>query len=290
MSELRDEIAQDYASAKQQSEEVQNVNEAEEQTGNAVANADEWMNAPAAYTQERKDGFKNLPQDWRKYLIEREKQVEKGFSDFGNKVNGYKYVDDLFNGRQDRLKAAGFNTAKDYIDYLALVDECMASNPSATINELKRAYNITDGNVAANGSASDDLAAKVNMQERQLQQLVQAMQGDRIKRELDAFKATKDDAGNPKYPYFDDVIKNMCILMDKKICNNLEEAYNQSIWGNEEIRKKLIEAQTKADLANKTAAAQKAKDAGFTPTSKTTANEEDLSIDELIRAEKAKLG
>lgn len=290
MSELRDEIAQDYASAAAQSENVQNVNEAEEQTGNAVANADEWMNAPAAYTQERKDGFKDLPQDWRKYLIEREKQVEKGFSDFGNKVNGYKYVDDLFNGRQDRLKAAGINTAKDYIDYLALVDECMASNPSATINELKRAYNITDGNVAANGSASDDLAAKVNMQERQLQQLVQAMQGDRIKRELDAFKATKDDAGNPKYPYFDDVIKNMCILMDKKICNNLEEAYNQSIWGNEEIRKKLIEAQTKADLANKTAAAQKAKDAGFTPTSKATANEEDLSIDQLIRAERAKLG
>lgn len=290
MSELRDEIAQDYASAKQQSEEVQNVNEAEEQTGNAVANADEWLNAPAAYTQERKDGFKNLPQDWRKYLIEREKQVEKGFSDFGNKVNGYKYVDDLFNSRQDRFKARGFNNAKEVIDYYALLDDCFETDKKATYNELGKIYGITDGNVAANGSANDDLAAKINMQERQLMQLTQALQGDRIKREIEAFTASKDDAGNPKYPYFEDVKQNMGMLMDKGICKTLEEAYNQSIWGNEEIRKKLIEAQAKADLANKTAAAQKAKDAGFTPTSKTTANEEDLSIDELIRAEKAKLG
>ena len=290
MSELRDEIAQEFASAATQSNDVQNVDDTAEQAQDAVANADEWLNAPAAYTNERKDGFKDLPQDWRKYLIEREKQVEKGFSDFGNKVNGYKYVDELFNGRQDRLKAAGFNNAKDYIDFLALVDDCMAVNPSATINELKKMYGITDTNVAANGSVNDELAARINMQERQLQQLTQALQGDRIKRELDAFKATKDDAGNPKYPYFDDVVKNMCILMDKKVCNNLEEAYNQSTWANEDIRKKLIEAQTKADLANKTAAAQKAKDAGFTPTSKATANEEDLPLRELIRAEMEKLG
>lgn len=290
MSELRDEIAQEFASAGKQSDDVQNVNEAEEQTQATPAEVDEWLNAPAAYTQERKDGFKSLPQDWRKYLIEREKQVEKGFSDFGNKVNGYKYVDDLFNGRQDRLKASGFNNAKEYIDYLALVDDGLAVDPKATINELRKVYGITDGDVAANGSANDDLAAKVNMQERQLQQLMQALQGDRIRRELDTFKATKDDAGNPKYPYFDDVVKNMCMLMDSHVCKSLEEAYNQSIWGNEEIRKKLIEAQAKADLANKTAAAQKAKDAGFTPTSKTTANEEDLPLRELIRAEMEKLG
>lgn len=290
MSELRDEIAQDFASAAAQSENVQNVNEAEEQTGNAVANADEWMNAPAAYTQERKDGFKDLPQDWRKYLIEREKQVEKGFSDFGNKVNGYKYVDDLFNGRQERLKAAGFNNAKDYIDYLALVDECMANNPQATINELKNLYGITDGNVAATNNGSDDLVARINMQERQLQQLSQALQGDRVKREIDAFVATKDDAGNPKYPYFEDVKQNIGVLMGKGVCKTLEEAYNQSVWANEDIRKKLIEAQQKAELANKTAAAEKAKNAGFTPTSKATAPEEDLPLRDLIRAEMEKLG
>lgn len=290
MSELRDEIAQEFASAATQSDNVQNVDDTAEQTGNAVANADEWLNAPAAYTQERKDGFKDLPQDWRKYLIEREKQVEKGFSDFGNKVNGYKYVDELFNGRQDRLKAAGFNNAKDYIDFLALVDDGMAVNPSATINELKKMYGITDTNVAANGSANDELVARINMQERQLQQLTQALQGDRIKREIDAFTAAKDDDGNLKYPYYNEVWERMGVLMDKGVCKTLEDAYNQSIWANEDIRKKLIEAQAKADLANKTAAAQKAKDAGFTPTSKTTANEEDLPLRELIRAEMEKLG
>lgn len=290
MSELRDDIAQEFASAETQSDNVQNVNETEEQTQNAVANADEWLNAPAAYTQERKDNFKSLPQDWRKYLIEREKQVEKGFSDFGNKVNSYKYVDDIYNRRQQEFKSRGFNNAKELLEYYALVGECMDNDFDATVNELKQARNITGRNVTATNNGSDMLVERLNAQERQLQQLNQALANDRIKREVDAFVATKDDAGNPKYPYFKDVAHSVGMLMDKGVCKSLEEAYNQSIWANEDIRKKLIEAQQKADLANKTAAAEKAKNAGFTPTSKATADEEDLPLRELVRAEMAKLG
>lgn len=250
MSELRDELEAQFASAETQSDNAQNVNGTEEQAGNAVANADEWLNAPAAYTQDRKDNFKNLPQDWRKYLIEREKQVEKGFSDFGNKVNGYKYVDDLFNSRQDRFKARGFNNAKEVIDYFTLLDDCFEVDKKATYNELGKIYGITDGNVAAN-SNNNELLTRLNAQERQLQQLNQALQGDRIKREIDAFVSTKDDAGNPKYPYFEEVKQNIGMLMDRGVCKTLEEAYNQATWGNAEVRKKMLEAQQQADLTAK---------------------------------------
>lgn len=289
MSELRDELEAQFASAETQSDNAQNVNGTEEQAGNAVANADEWLNAPAAYTQDRKDNFKNLPQDWRKYLIEREKQTEKGFSDFGNKINSYKYVDDLFNGRQDRLKAAGFNNAKEYIDYLTLIDDCMVKNPSATINELKNWYKITDDGVAAN-SNNNELLTRLNAQERQLQQLNQALQGDRIKREIDAFVSTKDDAGNPKYPYFEEVKQNIGMLMDRGICKTLEEAYNQATWANAEVRKKMLEAQQQADLTAKTQAAEKAKQAGFSPTSKTTAPERELTLREELEKQFDELG
>lgn len=276
MSEIRDELEQQFTSAEQQQSEAQTVNDSAEQTQATPAEVDEWLSAPAAYTQERKDTFKDLPRDWRKYLIEREKQTEKGFSDFGNRINGYKYVDDLFNGRQNRLKASGFNSAKDYIEFLALVDDGLATNPKATIDELSKIY--TSNNVANTDNNTNELMQRINLQERQLQELNQAMNNDRIKREIDAFINAKDDAGNPKYPYFDDVKQNMGMLMDKGVCKTLEEAYNQCVWANEDVRKKLIDAQTKADLAARAEAAEKAKNAGFEPSSKATATEKELTL------------
>lgn len=287
MSELRDELEAQFASAETQSDNAQKVDETEEQTQTTPAEVDEWLNAPAAYTQDRKDNFKNLPQDWRKYLIEREKQTEKGFSDFGNKINSYKYVDELFNGRQDRLRAAGFNNAKDYFDFLALVDDGMATNPQATIKELSTFYGVGD---ATPNSNDNELLMRLNAQERQLQQLQSSLQGDKIKREIDAFVNSKDDAGNPKYPYFNDVKQNIGILMDRGVCKTLEEAYNQSVWANEEVRKKLIDAQQKAELNAKTEAAEKAKQAGFSPTSKATAPERELTLREELEKQFDELG
>ena len=270
MSEIRDELEQQFASADEQQSKEQKVNDTAEQAQNAVANVDEWLNAPAAYTNERKETFKALPQDWRKYLIEREKQVEKGFSDFGNKVNSYKYIDDLFNGRQERLKQMGFNNAKEWVEFMALADDGLAVSPKATIEELAGLYGVNTE--AKQGNETNELMARLNSNERQIQQLNQMFQDSLVKREIANFVNAKDDAGNPKYPYFEDVKQNMGVLMDKGICKTLEEAYNQSIWANEEVRKKLIEAQNKADLTAKTAAAAKAKEAGFTPTSKAEAS------------------
>lgn len=279
MSDLRDELEQQFTSAEQQQSEAQTVNDAAEQTQTTPAEVDEWLNAPAAYTQERKDTFKDLSQDWRKFLISREKQIEKGFSDFGNKINSYKYIDDLYNGRQDRLKQFGINSPREWAEYWSLISDSLATNPQATVEEIKNIYGL-NGNATKQDNNTNELTLRLNQQERQLQALNQALNGDRIKREIDAFMNAKDDAGNPKYPYFSDVSQNMGILMDKGVCKTLEEAYNQSVWANEGVRKKLIEAQQKAELAVKTEAAEKAKNAGFEPSSKATAPVKDLTLRE----------
>ena len=288
MSELRDELEAQFASAETQSDNVQKVDETEEQTQTTPAEVDEWLNAPAAYTQDRKDNFKNLPQDWRKYLIEREKQTEKGFSEFGNKINSYKYIDDLYNGRQDRLKQFGINSPRQWAEFWSLISDGLAVNPQATVDEIKNIYGL-NGNATPN-SNDNELLMRLNAQERQLQQLQSFLQGDKIKRDIDAFVNSKDDAGNPKYPYFNDVKQNIGILMDRGVCKTLEEAYNQSVWANEEVRKKLMDAQQKAELNAKTEAAEKAKQAGFSPTSKATAPERELTLREELEKQFDELG
>ena len=82
MSDLRDELEQGFSSVETQSETQTISDNVEEQpVSQEPAVIDEWMDAPKSYTKEYQDTFKTLSPDWRKYLIEREKQVERGFSE-----------------------------------------------------------------------------------------------------------------------------------------------------------------------------------------------------------------
>lgn len=275
MSDLHDELEQQFASADKQSEELANVNEAAEQTQATPAEVDEWMNAPAAYTNEFKEKFKTWPQEARKQIIEREKQVERGFSDFGNKINAYKYIDDAFNGRQERLKQGGYNSAKEWIEGLAQIDDAFAENPQATLKALAQYYGINP-TANENNNANNELENKVN----RLQALVTQQQQAAMQKQVDDFVNAKDDAGQAKHPYFEDVRQEMAALLGKGICQTLEEAYEKCIWANESVRDKLIASKQAADLAAKANEAEKKKQAGFTPQSKSEVPEKDLTLRE----------
>lgn len=288
MSELRDELEQQLASVEKQSE-TQQVNGAEEQIQPTPAEVDEYLDAPAAYAKEWKEKFKELPLDARKQIINREKQVEKGFSDLGNKLNGYKFIDDAFNSRAERLKKMGITTPKQYANFLALLDDGLFYNPAEIQKEIGQIYGW-ENNVAPQNGNADELTYRVNAQERQLQRLNQMFQESLMQREVASFLSAKDAAGNPKYPYYNEVRERMGVLMDSGACRTLEEAYNQCVWSDENVRKKLIEAQTKADLDAKAQAAEKAKQAGFTPQSKAVAPERELTLREELAKTYDELG
>jgi hypothetical protein len=283
MSDLRDELEQQFTSADTQSTTANNdVEEHQEET---VANVDEWLDAPKSYTKEYQGTFKDLPQDWRKYLIEREKQVEKGFSDFGNRVNSYKVYDDAFNSRQDRLKQAGINSAKDYFNLLTRIDDGLATDPNATIQALSEAYGISQ-------QPTSDLEQRL----RSIQQTVEAQQQyfaqqqkQAVEKSVADFASAKDEAGNPKHAYFDEVRADMAQLIQTGVAKDLEDAYNKCIWSNEAVRNKLIAEQSKANLQNKLNEAERAKKAGFNPQSKTTAPERELSLREELERQFANI-
>lgn len=277
--DLRDEIEQQFASAETQSNDVQ-TNDVEEQTQvQPTAEVDEWSVAPKSYKQEYQDNFKTLPQNWRQYLLEREKQVEKGFSDLGNKANSYKYIDDIFNGRQERLSQSGINNSKDYFSLLANIEDGLENNPAETIKSLASAYGV-DFNVPQEQQSNalmqqlKYLQATVNQQ----QAYFNAQQQKNANDEVNAFVNAKDDNGVVKHPYFEDVKDQMIQLLSKGVVSSLEDAYNHCIWANETVRNKLIAEKSQADLNAKVVNAEKAKAAGFNPTSKATAPEKELTL------------
>ena len=275
MSEIREELEKNFASAETQSKET-NANE-EQPANQEPAVTDEWMDAPKAYKKEFQDSFKTLSPEWRQYLIEREKQSERGFSDMGNKLNDLKWVDNLYNTRAERLKANGYSKAQDYIEQLAQIEDALSADPQSTLQALAEAYGVKFNDNTALSSLQrqvNDVQQLVAAQRQYIQQQQQET-GNRL---VNEFVNAKDEAGNPKHPYFNDVREVMTDLIRKGAANDLDTAYNMAIWTNGDIREKLIQAEKAKELAAKVDKAKKAKDAGFNPTSKTVppAKEETL--------------
>ena len=279
MSDLDEELEKNFASAEMQSES----NQVEEQPQVENQVLDEWMDAPKSYTKEFQEKFKELSPEWRKKLIEREKQIERGFSDLGNKANAYNWVNEAYNTRQARLAQSGINKAQDYFNLLAQIDDALAKDPTSAIQALADSYGVKFGD---NNADLNSIRGQI----RDMQQLItnqqaylQEQQKIQANQTLDDFVKAKDEAGNSKHPYFDDVRQDMIALIRGGVSQTLDDAYNRAVWANEAVRNKLIAAKSQAELNSKVVEAGKAKAAGFNPSSKVDPAEREKSLDEMLR-------
>ena len=286
MSDLRDELESGFSSAEEQSEtQTISGNDVEEQpVSQETAVMDEWMDAPKSYTKDYQESFKTLSPDWRKYLIEREKQVERGFSEKNNRLDAYRWADDVFNSRKERMDKLGLTKAQDYINHLASIDDALDANPAEAIKAIADAYGVNFGE-------TNNSLAEMQRQIALMQQSIQAQQGfiqnqqnQAVQNEFEAFTTAKDDAGNLKHPYFEDVRADMAAILKAGGAKNLAEAYNRAIWTNEAVRQKLIEASVQEKLNSKVLEAGKAKEAGFNPKSKAQGEVRELSLREELES------
>jgi hypothetical protein len=236
----------------------------------------EVISAPNSYTKEAKDWFATLPHEHQKYLAEREKQFEQGLS---RARNQYNWVDKVYNDRKDALLAQGYQNPQDYINDLVLISDALNKDPVQTLELLKQNYNV---NAAQNQNESalqkqvQTLSQMVSQQQNYLQQ----QENNRVKSEYDAFVNAKDESGNLKHAYFDDVKEEMAKLFNAGLATNFEDAYNRAIWSVESVRNKIIADKTKTELANKVTEANKSKTAAFEPSSKNDGAPKELSLRE----------
>ena len=281
MSDLRDELEQGFSSVETQSETPNISDNIEEQpVSQEPAVIDEWMDAPKSYTKEYQDTFKTLSPDWRKYLIEREKQVERGFSEKNNRIESYKWADNAFNSRQERMAKLGFQKAQDYIEHMTAIDDALELNPAETIKALANAYGVNFGETTNSDTEVQRQIASMQQEMQSYRDFIKNQQQQQANNEFNAFINAKDEAGNPKHPHFEDVKADMSNLLAQGRAINFEDAYEKAIWANEAVRQKLIEESVKQQLNSKVEAAKVAKDAGFTPKSKAQEEVRELSLRE----------
>ena len=278
MTDLRDEIEQAYASAQKQSQEPENKVDVSEDTAKqepAQAPVEEVITAPNSYKQEYKDSFSSLPHDWQKYLATREKEMEQGLS---RARNEYNWVNNIYNPRKDALTAQGYNNAQEYFETLAGIADALEKNPAATISQLQSIYGSNNKNPSQIEQQINSLAQS----QQEMKNYIQAVQNERIVNEWNSFVNAKDEAGNPKHPYLEDVKDEMKALFNAGLAKNYDDAYNRAIWQVESVRNKMLAEKNKADLAQKANEAQKVKAAAFNPSSKADGEVKELDLREEI--------
>jgi hypothetical protein len=280
MTDIKQQLEEAWSSADTQSTEPQNV-ATSENNNTAPAEPVEIINAPNSYTKEAKDWFNTLPHENQKYLAEREKQFEQGLS---RARNQYAWVDKAYNDRKDNLVKQGFNSAQEYYDTLVSIADSLEKDPNGTIAQLQSIYGI--GNDNALQRQLSDLQQRVTEQQNYLKQ----QENKRAMSEYEAFVNAKDENGNPKHGYLEDVKADMVTLLNSGLAKTLEDAYNQAIWRVETVRNKIIEEKAKSNVAQATATAQKAKTAAFEPSAKADATPKKRSLREEIENNFAILG
>ena len=278
MTDLRDEIEQAYASAQKQSQEPENkvdVSEDNAKQEPAQAPVEEVITAPNSYKQEYKDSFSSLPHDWQKYLATREKEMEQGLS---RARNEYNWVNNIYNPRKDALTAQGYNNAQEYFETLVGIADALEKNPAATISQLQSIYGSNNDNPSQIEQQINSLAQS----QQEMKNYITAVQNERIVNEWNSFVNAKDEAGNPKHPYLEEVKDEMKALFNAGLAKNYDDAYNRAIWQVESVRNKMLAEKNKADLAQKASEAQKVKAAAFNPSSKADGEVKELDLREEI--------
>lgn len=279
MTDLREQLNDAWSSAETQSTEPENNVATSEDNNTAPAEPVEVITAPNSYTKEAKDWFNTLPHENQKYLAEREKQFEQGLS---RARNQYGWVDKVFNDRKDALTAQGYKSAQEYINDLVLISDALNKDPLQTIEALKANYAVDGGQQTTQDNALQRELKALQDKVQQQQSYLDNQEKARIVSQYNDFVNAKDENGNPKHVYFEEVKPEMQALFNAGLASDFEDAYNQAIWRVENVRNKLI-AERAAGAQVKTAAqTQKAKTAAFEPTAKSEPNAKKRSLREEI--------
>ena len=243
--------------------------------------------APKSYRKQFAEDFKNLSPEWQNFLLEREGQIERGFSEANNKINAYKVLEDMFKANQQRLSPY-FEKAKDWLEGLAKIDMAMEKYPLRTIKAIAKYYGVKVDFPNHRGvKAPNAIIERLEQLElgfNVLQNHFKEEENARFEREFANFGSECDDEGCPKHPFFDEVKEQMAAMIKNGYVSSFDEAYSKAIWIDPQIREKLISKQieVRADQA------QKAQSAAFAPKGKAAAPLKALSLREELEKNMAK--
>lgn len=237
---------------------------------NAQPTESKPVGPPSGWSKEAQALWDQLPPAVKADAVRREAEVAKGFDEYRGKTAQLVEISQVLEPLKPILQQNGIQTEAQAVKRL-LEWEGSFRNPATRVqsfHNLARQYGIDIHSLVQNSSPQPSSAQEIPEPLRpvidqfgnivqdvnSVKQELQKLRSDRVENELSAF--SKDN------PYFERVRSHMGRLMSPVTDSNgniiipaaaatLEEAYQQAIWGNPEIRKEMLaaeEAKRQAEL------------------------------------------
>ena len=197
---------------------------------------------PASWKKEWQQHWESLTPAHQDVILEREKDVDRGFQERATKYKPYEELDRLLEPRRDQFARMGISYAQG-IEKLLAANDFLERDAAGAILQLAASYGV---NLAALASNSPETAApnrELYELRRELQELKNEREAEKsriLHQTIEQFKA------DPANVHFDAVKETMGQLLMSRQARDLMDAYEKAVWLNPETRAQLIAAQAPA--------------------------------------------
>ena len=230
--------AEDDSDDSESDEDSGGDGETDEGDDERAEDSDEKLDPPSHWASEDKELFSGQPKEVQEWLLNRHKSMEADYTRKTQELaetRRYKeQVDGLLNPYRQQFAMQGMDDVG-AIRYLVSWKQYLDTNPQQAIQALARDYGVSFDQTQPDEDVDPAIAAlnrEINgmkAQEAQRAQQAQLAQQQALTQQVDAFRNTKDETGNPKYPHFDTVRADMAVLIQGGKAQGLEDAYESAV-------------------------------------------------------------
>ena len=217
---------------------------------------------PEHWPAEWHERFEALPREGRGYALDLHRQFEQAHSERSQALAerekalaGMAAVDAALAPWRETLTARGLTDA-DAVTRLMEAQAALEKDPGAALAALAEAHGLAPGAPPtalppARGDALTDTLERYAAEQHELR-LIAAMEA-----ELEQRARAVDAAGAPRFPHFETVRPTLAALMRGGAAGTFEDAYEQAVWADPQLRQKALEAHD-AETAARRESARKA--------------------------------
>lgn len=205
--------------------------------------------APVSWTLPMKEEFSKLPANVQEYISAQEANARKALVAQDEDRSLGKGIREVAAPYLATIRAEGGDEKKAFAQFLNYAHIMRAGTPQqklTALHQVAQAYSVNLGTPTEQGSRNpefESLQQRLDQIERDRQQEIQQRQiqeQSALTSEIDAFKAA------PGHEHYEQVKVLMGNLLLSEQAKDLQEAYDQAIWANPEIRSTLTAAQSQA--------------------------------------------
>jgi len=223
--------------------------------------------APESWKPEARELFTKADPKLQAYILQRDREQQEGFRTFKEQVQPKVQIADAFaqtvQPYLETMRAEGTHPIQAVSTLLHMAHVMRKGSPqqkAELLAQTARDFGVDLKSLAeAPAPQPDPLAPilpKISALEQELNAFKQSRQSEQqaaTTAQIETFKNAKDDQGNAKHPYFDEVRQDMAHLIQServaKIAEEsgkdlLEVAYDMAVHANPATRQRLLAAQT----------------------------------------------